>query len=120
MKVNQHYGSVIWTNHALDRLRERRLPQEIAYKAFMHPDNYQQGKNKGTWEYRKTIDGHLITLVAKQNEHRQWIIVSCWADPPYAGSIDSGKKELWREYQKAGLLKKFWMTFLKQCGLLRW
>lgn len=120
MNLNKNYGSVIWTNHALERLEARRLPQDLAYKAFMHPDSYKKGKNQRTWEYTKIHDGHTITLVAKQNEKSQWIILSCWVDPPFAGSIDVGKKEMWKTYKKAGILKKFWMTLLKQLGIIRW
>lgn len=114
--VNKHYGSAIWTNHALDRLYERRLPQDLAYKAFMNPDKWEKGKTPGTTEFTKTINGHLITIIGKQNERKEWIIVSCWADPPFAGSIDIKKKEDYRKFKKAGFWGKFWLTLKRQIG----
>lgn len=120
MHLEKHHGSVIWTNHALARLEARRIPQEVAYKVFMNPDSYQKGKNPETWQYTKQHLGRTITLIAKQNEMQQWIILSCWANPPFAGSIDVGKEDNWRKYQKAGFWGKLWLTFLKQLGLIKW
>lgn len=117
MTVSKLYGNAIWTNHALERLEARRMPQSVAYKAFSSPDTSTRGKKQGTWEYTKTIQGHLITIIAKQNEKGEWIILSCWADPPFVGSMDIKKNEEYRKYKKAGFWGKFWLTFKKQLGL---
>lgn len=116
MNLSQHYGNTIWTNHALERLAERRMPQSIAYQAFSNPDKSERGKKADTWEYTKTIRGHLITIIAKQNESSEWIILSCWADPPFAGSVDIKKNAEYRKYKKAGFWGKFWLTLKRQLG----
>ncbi|GIW59637.1 MAG: hypothetical protein KatS3mg087_0703 [Patescibacteria group bacterium] len=117
MKPQKHYGSATWTTHALERLQARKLPQDLAYRTFTNPDHYSPGKKNDTWEYQKKFQNHQVTVVAKQNEQKQWIILSCWVDPPFAGSIDIRKQNFYKKYQKAGFWGKFWLTFLRQIGL---
>jgi hypothetical protein len=116
MSFNQYYGNAIWTNHALERLGQRGLSQDLAWQAFRYPDQSFQGKNPGTTEYQKKFGKSLVTIIAKQNEKREWIILSCWIDPPLPGSIDIKKQEDWKKYKKAGFWGKFWLTVKKQLG----
>src|SRR3989344_5960746 len=112
----QHYGGAIWTNHALQRLGQRGLTQELAWKAFNSPHHSLPGKNPGTIEFQKRFNKSLITIIAKQNEKKEWIILSCWIDPPLPGSIDIKKKDEWQKYQKAGFWGKMFLTLRKQLG----
>ncbi len=115
--MNQYYGNAIWTNHALKRIGQRGLSQDIAWQAFKYPDTTLPGKNPGTSEFQKKFGISLVTIIAKQNERREWIILSCWIDPPLPGSIDAKKREDWKRYKKAGFWGKFWLTLKKQLGL---
>lgn len=117
MSGKQYYGGAIWTNHALGRLGQRGLTQELAWEAFNRPDREVKGREKGTMQYEKRFGRSLVTIIAKQNDKREWIIISCWVDPPLLGSIDIGKKEEYKKYQKASFLGKFLMTARKQLGL---
>lgn len=83
MVYSRTYGGAIWTNHALERLHERKIPQTAAWKTFRFPDTARKGKSTESHEYIKTIDHHVITIIAKKNHHDEWIILSCWADPPF-------------------------------------
>ena len=117
MNYNKFFGNVIWTNHALERLGQRGLTQDLAYKSFRYADQSFPGKNKGTTEYQKRFGNSLVTIIATQNEKSEWLILSCWIDPPLPGSIDIKKNEYWKQYKKAGFWGKFWLTIKKQLGL---
>lgn len=116
MKYHQIYGGVIWTNHAIERMQGRGLTQQAALSAFSHPDKRYKGKNPGSIEYVKDTGTHTITLIAKQNERNEWVIISAWIDPPLPGSIDIKKKEMYKKYQKASLWGKLWLTLRSQLG----
>ncbi len=93
MSYSQYFKGLIWTNHALQRLEERKIPQEWAWRAFKFPDSIQKGKRANTVEHIKKYNSLEVTLIATKNEKKEWIIISCWVDPPLAGSIDIKKKQ---------------------------
>jgi len=80
MSYSKSYKGVIWTNHAIDRLRARNIPQEYAWKAFRFPDSTKRGKASDSNEYIKKIDRYTVTIIAKQNEKKEWLILSVWID----------------------------------------
>lgn len=116
MAFAQHYGGVIWTNHALERLGQRGLSQEMAWEAYRNPDVSERGKNPGTTESRKRFGNSTVTIISKQNDRREWIILSCWIDPPLPGTEDYRKREAYNKYRRAGLWGKIWLTLRKQLG----
>lgn len=116
MAYKQYYGGAIWTNHAIDRMRDRGLTQEQAWVAFRNPDSQNDGKNKGSKEFKKKIGESLVTLIANQNEKKEWIVISAWIDPPLPGSSDFKKNQQYKEYKNASFLRKFWISFLRQVG----
>lgn len=81
--MNQNYGGVVWTHHALQRLRERNITQQDAWATFQHPDQSRYAKSQGGWIYYKTYGDQKIEVVAKQNEKKQWIILTVWSRPVY-------------------------------------
>ncbi len=117
MALNNKFGGVIWTNHALERLAQRNLAQNLAYTAFISPDNKIPGKKAHTTEYQKKVQHYKITVIATKNEKNEHVILSCWVDPPMPGSIDIEKKRVYREYQKGSFWKKVWITIKVQLGL---
>ncbi|MCX7997102.1 MAG: hypothetical protein N2691_05140 [Patescibacteria group bacterium] len=116
MPAHQQYGGLIWTNHALERLQERKLPRHIAVTAYHAPDEKLRGKQPGTVELRKRHGKSLITLILKQNEPREWIVLSAWIDPPLPGTPDHRKREAWRSYRKAGFWGRLWYILRRQMG----
>lgn len=117
MKLNNKFGGVIWTNHAIERLKQRNLSQEMALAAFSSSDRAIPGKKAHTTEFQKKIDKYFVTVIATKNNQNEWIILSCWVDPPMPGSIDIAKRNAYREYQKASFWKKVWITVKAQLGL---
>ncbi len=106
MQYLAFYKNLIWTNHVLERLQERKIPQEWAWRAFQYPDKITPEKSNGSIEYQKRYEHVTVTLIAKKNERKEWIIVSCWVDPPLPGSTDiQKKKEYWRNRKEPLLFR---------------
>ncbi len=79
--MERNYGGIIWTNHALQRLKERGVSQGDAWATWNRPDQSRKGpgQNTGAWVYYRTWGNQKIEVVAKQNEKKEWIILSVWA-----------------------------------------
>lgn len=99
--MDKNFGGVIWTNHALQRLRDRGIKQGDAWATFRRPDESRYAASKGAWVYYKTYGSQKIEVVAKKNEKGEWIILSVWSKPVFV------KKE------KGERAKPFWKTFFK-------
>lgn len=89
--MEKEFGGVIWTDHALERLRERGIKQGDAWATFRRPDKSRYAKAKSAWVYYKTYGKERIEVVAKKNEKGRWIVLSVWSRP--AGNKKKGKKE---------------------------
>lgn len=74
----RNYGGIIWTNHALERLKERGITQNTAYAVWKNPDKSRYSKSEGGWIYSKKFGSDTIEVVAKKNEQNEWIIISVW------------------------------------------
>lgn len=79
--MDNHFGGVIWTKHALSRLRERGIKQGDAWAAWRNPERSKKGSISGSWVYYRNYGGTQIEIVAKQNERHEWIILSVWSRP---------------------------------------
>lgn len=80
--MDRNFGGVIWTDHALQRLRERNISQGDAWATWRNPEQSRKGSNaNGSWVYYKTYGNQRIEVVAKQNEKKEWIIMSVWSKP---------------------------------------
>lgn len=77
--MDRNYGGVIWTNHAIQRLQERNIKQGDAWAVWNRPDQSRYAANKGAWVYYKTWGNDRIEVVAKQNEKKEWVILSVWS-----------------------------------------
>lgn len=116
MNYKREYLDLIFTNHALERMNGRGMRQDWAWETWKHPDTQTEGNSHDSIRFEKQIDTYHVTVVAKQNDRREWIVISAWIDPPMPGSIDQGKKERFKAYQKASFLRKLWLTVKQQIG----
>jgi hypothetical protein len=80
-EMDRNFGGVIWTNHALDRLRERGIKQGDAWATWSSPQESRKGTVPGSWVYYRNWSGTQIEVVAKQNERKEWLILSVWSRP---------------------------------------
>ena len=81
--MDRNYGGVIWTNHAIERLRKRNIKQGDAWATFNRPDQHRKGQTADSWISYKTYGNEKIEVVAKKNEKGQWVILSVWSRPVY-------------------------------------
>lgn len=117
MRYQRRYGGIIWTNHAIERLHARKLPQDVAYRAFETPDARMKGKRNGALELQKQYQDLTITLIVKKNPQGEWLVISAWVDPPFPGTEDHRKQTYWQAMQKAGFWRKIFLTLKHQIGL---
>lgn len=95
--MDNHYGGVIWTNHALQRLAERGIKQGDAWATFSNPQSSQYAKTKGAWVFYRTYGVEKIEVVASQNKNKEWIILSVWSS--------SSSDETHRQYRTQSFLE---------------
>lgn len=84
--MDNHFGGVIWTNHALERLRQRGIKQGDAWATWRNPQESRKGTISGSWVYHRNYGGTQIEVVAKQNERKEWIILSVWSSRVFENS----------------------------------
>lgn len=79
--MDRNYGNIIWTNHALQRLKERNIKQGDAWATWRNPDESRFAATRGAWVYHRVFETLEIEVVAKQNEKKEWVILSVWSRP---------------------------------------
>ena len=79
MGIPNQYKELIFTNHALARLEDRQIPPVDAWYVWRRPDTTEKGKTPGSWKYTKSKGDQIIKVVAKQNEKKEWVVISVWA-----------------------------------------
>ena len=97
--MDNRFGGVIWTNHALARLRERGIKQGDAWATWNRPEQSKKGAS-GSWVYYRNWEGTQIEVVAKQNERREWIILSVWSRPVFGQQKIPQKSSFWKNLAK--------------------
>jgi len=91
--MDDHYGGIIWTKHALQRLHERGIKQGDAWATWRNPQSSKKG-NSGSFVYHRTYGSVRIEVVAKQNEKGEWLILSVWSGPAYKD--EKNKVSFWK------------------------
>lgn len=87
--MDNHYGGVIWTNHALARLKERGISQSDAWATFNRPRSSRYAATKGGWVFYRNWSGYQIEVVASKNEKGEWVILSVWSSQIPTGKAKS-------------------------------
>ena len=103
--MHRDYKGVVFTNHALDRLKQRGIKQGDAWATLKRSDQSRRGETSGSWVFYKTYGKKRIEVVAKKNDRRQWVVLSVWSKEY------DGKKWKGREHWLMRLFK--WVLFGK-------
>jgi len=111
--MDEHFGGVIWTNHALQRLQERGIKQGDAWATFSHPQESRYATTKGAWVFYRTYDNNQIEVVASQNKEKKWVILSVWSKPVFSRSSPAKQKPNFLENQVEKVLQKLLGRFRK-------
>ncbi len=82
--MKHQYLGVIFTNHALNRLYNREVNQSKAYKTLKKPDKKEAGKTIGSYKFSRDFGDYILQLVAKKNDKKQWIVLTCWVKEKFA------------------------------------
>ena len=82
--MDRNYKGLIWTNHALERMKIRGVSQGDAWATWRRPDQTRYGREKGVWVYYRTWGNQRVEVVAKKNQKKQWIILSVWSRRVFA------------------------------------
>lgn len=112
--MDKNYKNLIWTNHALERMKQRGISQGDAWATWNRADQTRKGRDKGVWVYYKTYPSvssgraQKIEVVAKQNQKKEWLILSVWSRPDFetGGRRSDGKKSLGRLFLDSLLGRK--------------
>lgn len=118
---------MVFTNHAIERMKERGVTGEWAWQAVKTPDSSSPGKEKHTTEFKKRFGNHTVTAISKKNDLGEWVVLSVWMDPPLEGTKDYYGKEKYikkmqkirqldRKMEKASFWGKLFITLRKQIG----
>lgn len=67
----------------MQRLNKHGIKQGDAWATFRRPDQSRYATSRGAWVYYKAYGGEKIEVVAKQNEKKEWVILSVWSRPVY-------------------------------------
>jgi hypothetical protein len=71
--------SIIFTNHAQERMHLRKLAQSDIEKTLAKPDRTLPGKKPGTIKFIREINGRNHQVVAKKLENQKdWLVLSVW------------------------------------------
>lgn len=112
-----YYRGLIFTNHALQRLDERQFPADMVVETFNQPDGNSPARQPGAIEFRKRFNNATVSVIAKQNDRGEWLVLSNWIDPPLPGTKDYREKQRYHKYKRSGFWGKIWLTILRQLGL---
>ncbi len=91
--MDRNFGGVVWTHHALNRLKDRGISQGDAWATFNHPDQSRYATIKAAWIYYRTYGRQRIEVVAKKNEKGQWLILSVWSRPFFEKGVSGSKQK---------------------------
>ena len=108
---------IIFTDHALKRLQERYFKKSMVEFTVTSPDKVIPGRQKGTTEYVKTFDTKKVTAIVSTARTGEPLILSCWIDPPYAGTADYKKRKRYLAYKNATFWSRLWMECQKRFGI---
>lgn len=97
--MQPNFGGVIWTNHALEKMRQRGISQSDAWATWRNPQQSRRARIPGAWVYYRTYGNEKIEVVTKKNERGEWVIISVWSGPVYRqkGQPESFLKFLFRK-----------------------
>jgi hypothetical protein len=76
--MQRELQNVIFTNHAIERLKLRRISQQMVVQTVKRPDDSFL-EDDGDTRFIKDIKGRNVHIVARQaDEPGKWLVISAW------------------------------------------
>src|ERR1043165_5025726 len=108
--------AIIWTKHALERNKERKVTVSWVEKTINSPDQ-SFAEEEGRTKYIKDFDKQTVSVVTTKTDNGEYLILSAWINPPNPGTQAYKNRAFNKQMKKANWFKKFWLSFLNQVGL---
>lgn len=109
MGIQRKYKELVFTNHALDRLQQRKVEMTEVWAAWRRPDKRYYASTKQAWVFCRNWRHRQIEVVAKQNELKEWVVLSVWSNyvnyKPKKSWLIKLLRKLWR------WIKRFFRLF---------
>lgn len=78
--MQRTYKDLVFTNHALDRLRQRRVSMSEAWAVYRRPHKRYYAATRGGWVHERTFGKRQIEVVIKLNDHKEPVVLTVWAN----------------------------------------
>ncbi|NDJ60661.1 MAG: DUF4258 domain-containing protein [Chloroflexi bacterium] len=88
---NREYKDIIFTEHALERSRLRRISQEMVLQTIKSPERSELEDDGDTKFIREINDRNVHVVSRFLDDERKWLIISAWV----RGEDDP--KPLWQQ-----------------------
>lgn len=76
--MEREIKAVIFTNHAHERLRQRRITQKMVVQAIQQPDRTEK-EDDGDTKFTKTINGRALQVIGHwETDENKWLVKSAW------------------------------------------
>ena len=72
-------SKIILTTHAVERMWQRRISQNMIEKTVQKPDG-KKPESDGDTQFYRTMEGRKVHAVAKPIERGDWLIKTVWVD----------------------------------------
>lgn len=93
--MERDFGGIIWTNHAIERMKERGIKQGDAWATWKNPEQTRKASTRSAWVYYKTYGNERLEVVATKNDRGEIIVLSVWSKPLYDSRKIQHKYTTW-------------------------
>lgn len=103
--MDRYFGGIVWTDHALGRLRQRGIKQGDAWAAWKRPQQSRLGR-RGQFIYYRTYGNQRIEVVAGKDKKGKTVVFSVWSRRVY------GQRSYWKKGSTFDNLLERFLQFL--------
>ena len=76
--MQSEYQNVVFTKHAIHRLKKRRISQDAAVQAIRTPDEHFI-EDDGDTRFVKTVNGRNVHVVGSYlKDEKRWMVITAW------------------------------------------
>lgn len=77
--MDRYFGGVVWTDHALRRLRQRGIKQGDAWATWKRPEQSKKALREGQFIFYRNYAGEMIEVVSGKDAKGKTVILSVWS-----------------------------------------